>query len=159
MPVIHTDILVIGAGPGGLACAKLLALHGLQVIVLERKKEIGAKVCAGGITWDGLIKLVPENLIERSFCDQYVFSNHQKVVVRESNPIIATINRKTLGKWMANQALQAGAEIAVDMRVCGIDGLKVTVKTGSGETKTLPVHTWSGLMVQSPWSGAAWAYL
>jgi geranylgeranyl reductase len=137
-PSLHTDILVIGAGPGGLACAKLLAEHGREVIVLERKHTdtIGAKVCAGGITWDGLIRLVPEDLIERSFCEQYVFSNYQKVVVREKNPIIATINRKTLGNWMAQQAIQAGAELVTGSRVCAINDKTVTVATSSGETKT-----------------------
>ena len=138
MPSIHTDILIIGAGPGGLACAKLLAENGRKVIILERnsKEKIGTKVCAGGITWDGLIGLVPEDLIERSFCDQYVFSNYQDVVVREKNPIIATINRKTLGKWMTEQAIRAGVEIISDTRVNAIDGLKVTAITGSGKSKT-----------------------
>ena len=133
----HTDILIIGAGPGGLACAKLLAEHGRKVIVLERNssERIGTKVCAGGITWDGLIGVVPEDLIERSFCDQYVFSNYQNVVVREKNPIIATINRKTLGKWMAKQAIRAGVEIIPDIRVSAIDGLRVTAITGSRETQ------------------------
>ncbi len=133
---MHTDILIIGAGPAGLACAKTLAEHGREVIVLERKKEIGAKVCAGGITWDGLIRLVPEDLIERSFCEQYVFSNYQKVVVREKNPIIATINRKTLGNWMAQQAIEAGAELVTSSRVCAINDRTVTVQAGSGKTHT-----------------------
>lgn len=133
---IHTDVLVIGAGPGGLACAKLLAEHGRQVIVLERHKAIGAKVCAGGITWDGLIKIVPEQLIERSFCEQYVFSNLQRTVVREKNPIISTVNRKVLGQWMAKQAVEAGADLIADCRVVSIDGLQVTSKTSSGKQRT-----------------------
>ena len=120
-PSTHTDILIIGAGPGGLACAKLLAEHGREVIVLERNNRIGAKVCAGGITWDGLIGLVPEDLIEHSFCEQYVFSNYQKVVVRN---------------WMAQQAIQASAELVTGSRVSAINGRTVTVKTSSGETKT-----------------------
>lgn len=136
MPAIQTDILIIGAGPGGLACAKLLAEHGREVTVLERQKEIGAKVCAGGITWDGLIRLVPEELIERSFCEQYVYSNLQNVLVREKNPIIATINRKTLGNWMAQQAIQAGAKLVTGNRVSEINGRRVTVRNLSGETKT-----------------------
>ncbi len=132
---LNIDILIIGAGPGGLACAKLLAEHGRKVIVLERNKEIGSKVCAGGITWDGLIRHVPEELIERSFCDQHVFSNLQKTVVREKNPIIATINRKVLGQWMAKQAIEAGVEIITDARVSAIDNLTVTVTTGGNTTK------------------------
>lgn len=134
-PSIHTDILVIGAGPGGLACAKLLAEHGRKVIVLERSRAdtIGSKVCAGGITWDGLIGIVPEDLIERSFCEQYIFSNYQSVVVQEKNPIIATVNRKVLGRWMAKKAMDAGVEIITDTRVSAVDGLQVTALSGSGK--------------------------
>jgi len=132
---IQTDVLIIGAGPGGLACAKLLAEHGRRVMILERNPadKIGSKVCAGGITWDGLIDIVPERLLERSFCKQYVFSNYQKVVVQEKNPIIATINRQVLGKWMAEQAIDAGVELITDTRVSAIDGLQVTAVSGSGK--------------------------
>ncbi|MCW5205444.1 NAD(P)/FAD-dependent oxidoreductase [Desulfobulbus sp. F5] len=133
---ISTDILIIGAGPGGLACAKVLAEQGRHVLVLERRKEIGPKVCAGGITWDGLLRLVPEALIERSFCEQHIVSSCQKTVVREKNPIIATINRTVLGQWMAEQAVQAGAEIITDIKVRSIDGLRVMTETGNGECKT-----------------------
>jgi len=135
MADIHTEILIIGAGPGGLACARLLAEHGRRVIVLERNREIGAKVCAGGITWDGLIKAVPEKFFERSFREQYVFSNYQKVVVREKNPIIATINRKVLGRWMADQAIQAGVELLTDMRVTAIHGQRITARSSNGRNQ------------------------
>ena len=50
--VLSKNAVIVGAGPGGLACARLLAEHGLDVLVLERKKEAGPKVCGGGITWD-----------------------------------------------------------------------------------------------------------
>ncbi len=133
---IHSEILIIGAGPGGLACAQVLAEHGRQVLVLERKQTIGAKVCAGGITWDGLINVVPKNLIERSFCRQYVYSSHQKVLVSEKNPIIATINRKKLGQWMAQKALDSGVKILTGSRVTAIKGHTVLVRSSSGVKKT-----------------------
>ncbi len=134
-PAVHTDILIIGAGPGGLACARLLAEHGCRVTILERSSDekLGTKVCAGGITWDGLIGLVPEELIERSFSDQHVFSNRQSVVVREKNPIIATINRKTLGQWMARQAREAGVQIITNTRVSAVNGQTAIAVTGSGD--------------------------
>ena len=64
---MHVHTLIVGAGPGGLACATVLAGNGKDVLVTERKKRIGPKVCAGGITWSGLISRVPANLAEKSF--------------------------------------------------------------------------------------------
>jgi geranylgeranyl reductase family protein len=135
MSSIHADILIIGAGPGGLACAKVLAEQGRKVLVLERRPEIGQKVCAGGITWDGLLRVVPEELVERSFPEQYIFSSCQQTVVQEKHPIIATISRKVLGQWMAEQARQAGAELLIDSKVTSIDGLQVTANC-NGTQKT-----------------------
>lgn len=105
------DVIIIGGGPGGLSCATVLAAAGARVMVLERKKQIGRKVCAGGITWEGLIQRVPPHLIERSFTEQYIYSNWQKIRFRRKNPIVATVNREALGLWMMDQALEAGARI------------------------------------------------
>ncbi len=130
MSSISTDILIIGAGPAGLACAKILAEQGRKVLVLERRQEIGPKVCAGGITWSGLIRLVPEELIEGRFPEQHIFTPCQQIAVREPEPVIATVSRRTLGQWMARQAAQAGAEIITETKVTAIDGLRVTAVSG-----------------------------
>ena len=44
------DVIIIGAGPAGLSAAKILAENGKTVLVLEKNKVIGPKVCAGGLT-------------------------------------------------------------------------------------------------------------
>ncbi len=125
---MHVDTLIIGAGPGGLACAKILAEKGVEVLVLERKAGIGAKVCAGGITWGGLISRVPETLAERSFCRQYIQTPLQRIYIEEENPIIATVNRKKLGTLMAAQAKDAGATIRTAALVRQINAHSVTVQ-------------------------------
>ena len=134
---IFVENVIIGAGPGGLACAAHLARNGQEVLVLERKDCIGPKVCAGGITWSGLLRHVPENLLEGVFCDQYIYTNLQRIRVREKNPIIATINRKTLGQWMAKTAEQAGAEIATGTRVHTITPEHIIVSTPEGENRKI----------------------
>jgi geranylgeranyl reductase family protein len=47
---IETDVLVVGAGPGGSAAAYHLARHGLDVTVLERSSFPREKVCGDGLT-------------------------------------------------------------------------------------------------------------
>ena len=124
------DVIIIGAGPAGLASAKILAGHGLNVLVLERKPTIGPKVCGGGITWAGLIKRVPEKLIERSFTSQHIQSNFQRTVITETQPIIATIRRQALGQWMAKETLQAGATIRTSCLVQKVKEHSVATNLG-----------------------------
>ena len=43
---MHRRLVIIGAGPGGLAAAMLLALTGAQVTVLERRDRVGGRTAA-----------------------------------------------------------------------------------------------------------------
>jgi geranylgeranyl reductase family protein len=124
--------IVIGAGPAGLSCARLLAEGGMKVLVLERKNIIGPKVCGGGITWKGLIQRVPEELIDRSFAVQHIFSRYQKTRITSTSPIIATVSRKKLGQWMYRQAVAAGACVMTGMTAQKIDPHQVTAVDDTG---------------------------
>jgi len=129
---MHVHTLIIGAGPGGLACARILAEHGVKPLVIERKKSIGAKVCAGGITWGGLISRVPADLAEKSFPVQHIVTRFQKVRIEEPAPIIATVNRVKLGAYMAGQAMAAGAEIMTGWQLKAIQGREVIIEEKEG---------------------------
>ena len=115
MQAFHT--IVIGGGPGGLACATILAKNGVDVLLIERNRLIGPKTCAGGLTWSGLSLDIPDHLIERSFNRQYIYSILQKTVVTSSVPIISTIDRKRLGQWMLRQAEEAGTRVITGVQV------------------------------------------
>jgi len=47
---IDTDVLVVGAGPGGSAAAYHLARHGIDVTVIEKAAFPREKVCGDGLT-------------------------------------------------------------------------------------------------------------
>ena len=114
------DAIIVGAGPGGLRCGELLARSGLRVLIIEKNCTIGKKVCAGGITWKGLIERIPAGLIERSFDTQIVTTPWQRIRVQAPHPIIATVNRIRLGEMMAETARSSGAHLLIDARLTGI---------------------------------------
>lgn len=122
---MHFDVIIIGAGPGGLSCATQLARNGASTLVVERKSEIGPKVCAGGITWSGLTDDIPQQLIERAFPKQYIKTPFQSCYVEETHPIIATVNRKKLGQYMAQFAKENSAAILTSTSLIGINGKNV----------------------------------
>lgn len=49
-PVKSYDVVIIGAGPGGLSCAKHLASSNKKVLVLEKSAGLGEKICSGLIS-------------------------------------------------------------------------------------------------------------
>jgi len=50
--VIETDVLIVGGGPAGAACAWALRRQGVDCLVLERATFPRVKLCAGWITPD-----------------------------------------------------------------------------------------------------------
>ncbi|MEJ2032952.1 MAG: NAD(P)/FAD-dependent oxidoreductase [Deltaproteobacteria bacterium] len=124
----HT--IVIGAGPGGLACATALARNGKEVLLLERQREVGHKVCAGGITLSGLSGRLPAELIEKSFQQQHIFSPTQRIVLRAPDPIVSTVDRRKLGQWMLAQAQAAGVVVMTSTRALRVE--KGYVETSAG---------------------------
>jgi geranylgeranyl reductase family protein len=55
---IETDVLVVGAGPGGAATAYYLARHGVDVTIVDRARFPREKVCGDGITPRGVAALL-----------------------------------------------------------------------------------------------------
>lgn len=130
------DVIIVGAGPGGLACAAAAATAGLKTLVMERREQLGVKVCAGGITWNGLIRTVPADLAERCFPVQHLRTPLQRAAIRAAIPIIATVDRRNLGQHMAAKATAAGAELRLGYRLIAVEGETITcqrVSTGHQE--------------------------
>ncbi len=57
-PTLETDVLVVGAGPGGAATAYHLARHGVDVTVVDKARFPREKVCGDGITPRGVAAMV-----------------------------------------------------------------------------------------------------
>jgi len=122
------EIVIVGAGPAGLKCAEILAKNNKKVLVLEKNKIIGDKVCAGGLTLRDLELGIPDKIIQRKFKKIIFHTPHQDTEIKLDKPFLATIDRKDLGKWMAEKAKKAGAEIRLNSEVKKIDNKTVNKK-------------------------------
>ncbi len=114
------DVLVIGAGPGGSMAARYAARHGLKVLLIEKRPEIGVPVrCAEGISraWMDEVEIEPqEKWIDAEIDGAKIYSPDEKSIIKLSaeqagNEVGFVLNREYFDKYLASLAAQEGAEI------------------------------------------------
>jgi len=120
--MIKTDVLVIGSGPAGSSAAKHAALGGAEVILIDKKSEIGApKRCAEGVSKQGLedLKIEPnQRWITKELDGVRLISPNGTSVWLTSDEIELPeagyiLERKVFDKYMAMDAARAGVKIRV----------------------------------------------
>ena len=73
------DVIINGAGPAGLSCARELAGSSLSVLIIDKSKTLATKACGGGITQLAGNFGLPKDKI-RIFDKQTVFLNRLKCI-------------------------------------------------------------------------------
>jgi len=123
------DVLVIGAGPGGSMAARYAARHGLKVLLIEKRPEIGVPVrCAEGISraWMDEVEIEPqEKWIDAEIDGAKIYSPDEKSVIKLSaeqagNEVGFVLNREYFDKYLASLAAEEGAEIWLKSPAVGI---------------------------------------
>ena len=115
------DVIVVGAGPGGLNCANHLANFGKSVLILEKNEIIGKKVCAGGLTQKAYDYLqLPEKLIQHKFKEVNFNTLFIKSKIKSKDYFIYTIDRIKLAEWQVKQLKNNLVKIRKKSRVTSI---------------------------------------
>lgn len=132
------DTIVVGAGPGGSACACLLAQKGAGVLLLERFSFPREKLCAGGVP-SAAFDIIPISCMKKECLPlkNYIFSyrgeKEKKGTIRGES--IFSVERSTFDMALAKQAQEAGALLLENHRVTGITSdkniVEVTCENGS----------------------------
>ena len=112
------DVIIVGAGPGGLQCAEVLSRSNKKVLLLEKNKIIGPKVCAGGLTRKAISFLqLSDDIIGNRF-ESIVFRKEDKQTrLMFGEDFVYTVDRKELGQWQLNKIKNSNIVIRTETRV------------------------------------------
>ena len=118
------EYLVLGAGPGGLRAAQVLAEAGREVLVLERNAEVGPKTCGGGLTLKAVSELSGMGLpldAGRTLLAHAEFAGHSSFTFHPVLGAVRTLSRRALGAWQLGLARQAGAQVRTESAATDFD--------------------------------------
>lgn len=130
----EVDVAVVGAGPAGSVAAEAAARLGAEVILIERKREIGSPVQCGGFLpeVEELEALLPRTTIPEALADlpeglvlhrtrvQRIYSPSGRS--KEFSVLGRVIDRRSFDRHLAWRAARAGARVLVDVRAELLEG-------------------------------------
>ena len=132
--MVDVEHLILGAGPAGLRAAQVLAEAGREVLVLEKRPEVGPKTCAGGLTAKTMRELRPLGLpheATRASLGHVAFAGGRPVVLDPELTLVHTIPRRELGRYQLQWARAAGATVRPGSPATAID-LRARTVTADG---------------------------
>ena len=154
------DVIVVGAGPGGLIAARQCAKKGLKTICIDRKQEIGTPVRCGeglGTVWMKFADLE----YDPSWCIQHMQgavvygpTGTKMVIPTENDGYI--VERKIMEKKLAYQAIVQGAKFMLKSLVIDVIkegdktvGIKVETPEGNFDIKAKMIIAADGVDSQT----------
>jgi len=119
------DVIVIGGGPSGSSFARAAAGNGLDVLVVDKRKEIGVPVrCGEGLGQTEIIKQgldLPRSCYSSEIVGAKVIApNGKSVIWKDTEASGWVLERKAFDKWLCELAVDKGAKISSYTRAVGI---------------------------------------
>ncbi len=124
------DMIVVGAGPAGSAAAMTAAKAGLNVLMVEKRAEIGCpKRCGEGISENGFERMgikKNEKWLNRKITGTNIYAPNGKSVKVLFDPTTSDnytgwiIERKMFDKMLADMAAKSGAKILTKTEVVSL---------------------------------------
>lgn len=128
---MQIKVIIIGAGPAGLSAAiELKKIGGFDVTILEQKKQIEYKVCAGGIEHSFIKNNLSEDIIDKNFSTIRFITPNDSICLKNEYVMLSTVNRKVLHEFLAKKATDLGAKIIFDQSFNDLKGKTLTTRSG-----------------------------
>lgn len=143
------DVVIVGAGLSGLACAYKLAEKNMQVIVVERGDFPGSKNVTGGRLYIKPIEKMAGSMLEGAPFERKIVRERWSLLGDDNSLGIDltsekfrkeyhsfSILRATFDRWLAEKLMEKGVFVIPKYRVDDLlweDGMVVGVKAGQEE--------------------------
>lgn len=107
------DVVIIGAGPGGGHCARLLAKAGQKVLLVERYDRFAVNsFSSAGTPLETLQQFdLPESVVGSYWREIAIVSTHRSECWRAPQPLGAVLDFARLKQFLAAEVVQAGGEV------------------------------------------------
>lgn len=111
------DVIIIGGGPAGSTFARVAASSGMDVLVIDKRKEIGVPVrCGEGLGAKEIVKQdlnIPKSAVSADIRGAKVVGPNGKEVVWAEEGVTDgwVLERKIFDKWLCELAIDKGAEV------------------------------------------------
>jgi geranylgeranyl reductase family protein len=119
------DVVVVGAGPAGLAAAHAAATAGARTLVLERSQHPRYKTCGGGLVGASLAALAGMGVTpparDRVDVARFTLRGRRGFTRRGGTPLVAMVRREELDDALRVAAEKAGAVVRQRCRVRGVE--------------------------------------
>lgn len=129
---------VVGAGPVGSTFARHMAEKGFKVALLEKKKEIGVPLQCAGLLGKKIkkVNILPDEFIINPVNGAFLHSPEDTVLsVSKEKPEAYVVDRIGYDKFLAQLALDSGAELFLNHRVEKVDSAEGVITLKNNETK------------------------
>lgn len=112
-----TDVIVVGAGPAGIACAITLARSGKEVVLIERGLFAGSKNVFGGAIYTQPTKEIFPNFEQEAPVERRTVKHNFAILgevdsttvsYRKNDNSSYSVIRGKFDRWAANEARKAG---------------------------------------------------
>jgi len=144
----YFDITIIGSGPAGATTARFAAQHGLKVLLLDKRQELGAPVqCSGAVSRHALLDnevSISDEFIQEAIYGFSIFDTQgacSKIDYRdlkpdtygpgpEQTPLGYVVDRRRFDRYLMTLAERAGTQVMLKAEAKGYEreGADVIVK-------------------------------
>lgn len=137
---MNYDVVVIGAGPAGVAAAHNLINEKISCVLIDKQKFPKNKLCAGGITYKTFdlmkkLKLESEFNMENAILSEgaSLYLEYEHIADIKTKGLTYLVDRFEFDNYLVDEYKKKGGELLEGSRVCEIDDKNKIITLSNNE--------------------------